>query len=74
MTREGGCFQQALYDAGEVAIPINDGLASKEGGFAAFVGFFRGSVRFGPEGFEGSGMGVLNFRAKASRSKGGEWV
>jgi len=55
MTHERGCFQQTLYDAGEVAIPIDDGIASKEGGFAAFVGSFG----------EASGSGLKGSRSQA---------
>jgi len=65
-------LQQTLYDAGKGAIPIEDGLASREGGFAVFVKFPWRSVRCKPEGFKVYRMGVRNLKPNAAMSAEGE--
>jgi len=65
-------LQQTLYDAGKGAIPIDDDIASKEGGFAAFVRFPPGSVPSKPEGFKVYRMGILKSKPKAAMSAEGE--
>jgi len=65
-------LEQTLYDAGKGAIPIDDGIASRKGGFAAYLKFPRRSVPCKPEGFKVYRMGVRNLKPKGATSREGE--
>jgi hypothetical protein len=65
-------LQQTLYDAGRGAIPIDDRILTREGGFEVYVRFPRRSVPCKSEGFKVYRMGVRNLKPKAAMSAEGE--
>ena len=65
-------LQQTLYDAGRGAIPIDDHILTREGGFEVYVRFPLGKAQSVPQGFKVSGMGILKSKPKAATSAEGE--
>jgi hypothetical protein len=65
-------LQQTLYDAGKGAIPIDDHILTREGGFEVYVRFPMGKAQSVPQGFKVSGMGVRNLKPKGAMSAEGE--
>jgi len=62
-------LQQTVYDAGKGAIPIDDRILTREGGFEVYVRFPMGKAQSVPEGFKVYRMGVRNLKPKAATSK-----
>ena len=62
-------LEQTLYDAGRGAIPIDDHILTREGGFEVYVRFPFGKAQSVPQGFKVSGMGVRNLKPRAAMSR-----